>query len=170
MNPLGRWRGGMRSIGVASASLACAAVFFASPLTAQSSTLTLANNTITFPAPTATDYINGYVNSATGVKFTVDATSSGGGPVVTTIAIRSTSANLGGGKILSDLRWRRSDLVAWNQITTGDVTVEARTQTFNGANDPWNNTIFFRMILTWTTDAPATYSATYRITLTVTDP
>jgi hypothetical protein len=160
----------MRSISATSASVACAALIFSSPLVAQSTTLTLANNTITFPAPTAADYVNGYVNSTTGVMFTVDATSSGGGSQTTTIAIRSTSANLGGGKVLADLRWRRSDLVAWNPITVGDVTVEARSQTFNGLNDPWSNTIFFRMLLNWTTDAPATYSANYRITLTVTQP
>jgi hypothetical protein len=50
------------------------------------------------------------------------------------------------------------------------VAVESRSQTFNGANDPWSNTIFFRMKLTWTTDAPATYTGNYRITLRVTQP
>jgi hypothetical protein len=170
MNPLGRWRGRMRSLAATSASLTCAAAVFSSPLAAQSSTLTLANNAITFPAPTAADYVNGYVNSTTGVQFTVDATSSGGGSVTTTIAIRSTSASLGNGKALIDLKWRRSDLVAWNTITTGDVPVETRSQTYNGTNDPWNNTIFFRMVLTWTTDAPNIYAANYRITLTVTQP
>ena len=142
-------------------------VCFASPVAAQSTTLTLGGNIITFPAPTATDYINGYVYSS-GVLFTVDATSSSGQANTTTIAIKSTSANLGNGKVLTDLEWRRSDLATWNTITLANVNVESRTQTYNGTNDPWSNTIFFRMKLTWTTDAPATYTANYTITLTVT--
>jgi hypothetical protein len=170
MSLRGRWRGTLRSIGLASASLACAALGLASPLAGQSTTLTLANNTITFPSPTATDYLNGWVNSATGVTFTINATATGGGSTTTLVQIRSTSVNLGGGKVLADLQWRRSDLAAWNPITTGDVAVESRSQTFNGANDPWSNTIFFRMKLTWTTDAPATYTGNYRITLRVTQP
>ena len=168
-----RFRGlcsGMRSVRMRSAILVSMLLVVASPLIGQTTTLTLAGNTITFPAPTATDYTNGWVNSTTGVTFTVDATSSGGGSNTTTIQIRSTSANLGGGKLLADLQWRRSDLATWNSITIGDVNVEARSQTFNGANDPWSNTIFFRMLLSWTTDAPATYSANYRITLRVTQP
>jgi hypothetical protein len=134
---------------------------------AQTTTLALGGNTITFPAPTATDYVNGYVYSATGVLFTVDATSDAGQAMTTTVAIKSTSANLGNAKLLADLQWRRSDLATWNSITLVNVNVESRSQTFNGANDPWSNTIFFRMKLTWTTDAPAVYAANYTITLSV---
>ena len=156
----------MRSSVAAGVSLLLALLCFASPVTAQSTTLALSGNVITFPAPTATDYVNGYVYS-TGVLFTVDATSSSGQANVTTVVIKSTSANLGNGKVLADLQWRRSDLATWNTITLANVTVETRNQTFNGANDPWSNTIFFRMKLTWTTDAPAAYTANYTITLNV---
>ena len=156
----------MRSSVAAGVSLLLALLCFASPVTAQSTTLALSGNVITFPAPTATDYVNGYVCS-TGVLFTVDATSSSGQANVTTVVIKSTSANLGNGKVLADLQWRRSDLATWNTITLANVTVETRNQTFNGANDPWSNTIFFRMKLTWTTDAPAAYTANYTITLNV---
>ena len=142
-------------------------VCFASPAAAQTTTLALGGNTITFPAPTATDYVNGYVYSATGVLFTVDATSDAGQAMTTTVAIKSTSANLGNAKVLADLQWRRSDLATWNSITLANVNVESRSQTFNGANDPWSNTIFFRMKLTWTKDAPAVYAANYTITLSV---
>ena len=149
-------------------TLLCGLVLFASPAAAQSTTLNLAGNIITFPAPTAADYVAGFVNSATGVRFTVDALSSSGQANTTTVAIKSTSANLGNGKALADLQWRRSDLATWNSITLANVNVESRLQTFNGANDPWSNTIFFRMKLAWTTDAPAAYTANYTITLTVT--
>jgi hypothetical protein len=154
-----------------SAAIALALALFASSLAAQNpkTDLTLAGGTITFPAPTATDYINGFVNSAGGVTFTVDATN-GNQSHTTTIAIRTTSANLGGGKVLADLQWRRSDLATWNSITTTDAQVEQRVQVRNGLNDPWNNTIFFRMLLNWTTDAPATYTGNYVITLSQTVP
>jgi hypothetical protein len=149
-------------------ALACALMLCATPATAQFTLLSLSGNTITFPAPAAADYAAGWINSATGVTFTVDTFTA---PThTTTIAIRATSASLGGGKIIGDLQWRRSDLVAWNSITTTDVQVEQRVQVLNGANDPWSNTIFFRILLNWATDPPATYSANYMITLTQTVP
>ena len=151
-----------------SAAILLALVLFASPLAAQKTILTLTGGTITFPAPTAADYIAGYVNSATGVTFTVNAQS--GASRTTTISIRSTSANLGGAKVIGDLEWRRSDLATWNTITLTDAQVEQMIVVRNGINDPWNNTIFFRMILNWATDAPATYSANYTITLSQTVP
>jgi hypothetical protein len=143
-----------------------AMVLGSSQLAAQKTTLTLANATVTFPAPTAADYINGYVDAATGVTFTLNATS--GASRTTTVLIRATSASLGGGKVIGDLQWRRSDLATWSAITSTDVQVEQRVMVKNGANDPWNNTIFFRMLLSWTTDAPATYTANYVITLSQT--
>ena len=151
-----------------SAAILLALVLFAAPLEAQKTTLNLAGGTITFPAPTAADYIAGYVNSATGVTFTLSALT--GTSRTTTISIRSTSANLGGGKVIGDLEWRRSDLATWNTITLTDAQVEQRIMVKGGPNDPWNNTIFFRMILSWATDAPATYSANYTITLSQTVP
>ena len=135
---------------------------------AQNTTLALAGAVITFAAPTSADYVAGFANSATGVTFTVNATS--GTSRTTTVSIRSSSANLGGGKVIGNLQWRRSDLATWNSITTTNVQVEQRVVVRNGTNDPWNNTIFFRMLLSWTTDAPATYSANYVITLSQTVP
>jgi hypothetical protein len=152
-----------------SAMIAIAAlVLSASSLAAQKTNLTLAGGTITFPAPTAADYVAGFVNSATGVTFTVAAQT--GTARTTTISIRSTSADLGGGKIIGDLQWRRSDLVTWNSITLTDAQVEQRIVVRGVSNDPWSNTIFFRMNLSWATDAPATYSANYQITLSQTVP
>ena len=154
-----------------STSAAIALALFAVPLTAQNpkTDLTLGSGTITFPAPTATDYINGYVYSTTGVTYTVDATN-GTQSHTTTISIRATSANLGGSKPLSDLEWRRSDLAAWNSITSTNAQVEQKVMIRALLNDPWSNTIFFRMKLSWTSDAPATYSAGYQITLSQTVP
>jgi hypothetical protein len=155
-------------IGVSTSAAILALALLASPLAAQKTILTLTGGAITFPAPTAADYVAGFINSATGVGFTISAQT--GASRTTTISIRSTSANLGGGKVIGDLQWRRSDLATWNNITLIDAQVEQRIQVRNGSNDPWNNTVFFRMILTWATDAPATYSANYTITLSQTVP
>jgi hypothetical protein len=156
--------------GGSTSAISFALILLASPLAAQTKTdLTLAGATITFPAPTASDFVNGYVDSPTGVTFTVDATS-GNLSHTTTVFIRSTSANLGNGKIIGDLQWRRSDLATWNSITLTDVQVDQQIQVRNVLNDPWSNTIFFRMRLSWTTDGPATYSANYQITLSQTVP
>jgi len=149
-------------------AIALALVAFASPLAAQKTTLTLAGGTIAFPAPTATDYIAGFVNSSGGVTFTVNAQN--GLSRTTTILIRATSASLGNGKVIGDLQWRRSDLATWNDITLTDTQVEQRIVVRNGLNDPWSNTIFFRMKLGWTTDAPGTYAANYQVTLEQTVP
>lgn len=154
-----------------SAAVLVALVFYASPLVAQNprSSLSLTGGTITFPAPTAADFVNGFVNSTTGVTFTIDA-SAGNQSHTTTVLIRSTSADLGNGKIIGDLQWRRSDLATWNSITLTDAQVEQRVQVRNGLNDPWSNTIYFRMTLNWTADAPATYAANYQLTLSQTVP
>lgn len=151
-----------------SAATLLALALFVSPLAAQKTILTLAGATITFPAPAAADYVAGFVNSATGVTFTLNAQT--GASRTTTVSIRSSSANLGGGKVIGDLEWRRSDLATWNSITLTDAQVEQRIVVRSGSNDPWSNTIFFRMVLNWTTDAPATYSGNYVITLSQTVP
>src|SRR5438045_8869726 len=90
-----------------SAAIWLALVLVASPLAAQKTILTLTGGTITFPAPTAADYIAGFVNSTTGVTYTVDAQT--GTSRTTTVSIRSTSAALGTGKVIAHLEWRRSD-------------------------------------------------------------
>jgi hypothetical protein len=166
VSPLGRKLRGVSTRLAIVVSIAMG--LFASPLTAQKTSLTLTGGTITFPAPTAADYINGYVNSTTGVLFTIDATN--GGSRTTTVSIRTTSANLGGGKVIGDLQWRRSDLATWSSISLTDAQVEQRIVVAKGLNDPWSNTIFFRMTLNWATDAPATYSGSYTVTLSQTVP
>ena len=154
-----------------STSALIALVLIAAPLTAQNpkTTLTLGGGTVTFPAPTATDYINGYVYSTSGVTYTVDATN-GAASHTTTVSLRATSVDLGNGKALSDLEWRRSDLTTWNTISATNTQVEQKIVVLNLLNDPWSNTIFFRMKLSWTTDPPATHTANYQLTLSQTVP
>jgi len=151
-----------------SAAVSLALALAASPLAAQKTSIALTGGTITFPAPTAADYIAGFINSTTGVTYTVAAQN--GTSRTTTVSIRSTSANLGNGKVLGELQWRRSDLATWNSIALTDAQVEQKVVIRGVLNDPYSNTIFFRMILNWTSDAPATYSANYQITLSQTVP
>ena len=152
-----------------SALIALAAL--ASPAAAQNpkTTLTLTNATITFLAPTAADYVNGYLYSASGVLFQVDATN-GNGSHTTTVKIKATSPDLGNGKVIGDLEWRRSDLAGWTKISAIDAQVEQKAIVKGVLNDPWSNTIFFRLVLNWTTDIPAAYTANYQLTLSQTVP
>jgi hypothetical protein len=149
-------------------AMALFASLLTSPLGAQKTNLTVTGGTVTFPTPTVTDYINGYVDATAGVTFSIDAQT--GASRTTTVSVRSTSANLGGGKLIGDLQWRRSDLATWNSISLTDAQVEQRILIRNSLNDPWSNTIFFRMVLSWATDAPGTYSGNYVITLSQTVP
>jgi hypothetical protein len=151
-----------------SAAVLLALALFASPIAAQKTTLSVTGGTVAFPAPTATDYIAGFIDASTGATFTINSVN--GLARTTTISIRSTSASLGGSKVVGDLQWRRSDLATWNSITLTDAQVEQRIVINKGLNDPWGNTIFFRMLLSWTSDGPATYSANYQITLSQTVP
>lgn len=151
-----------------SAAIALALLSLARPLAAQRTNLSVSGGTITFPAPTAADYVAGFIDAATGATFTVNAQT--GASRTTTITIRATSPDLGNGKLLGDLQWRRSDLATWNDITLSDAQVEQRIVINKGLNDPWSNTIFFRMKLSWTADAPGTYSASYALTLSQTVP
>ena len=151
-----------------SAAVLLALALFASPLAAQKTTLSVTGGTVAFPAPTAADYIAGFLDASTGATFTINSLN--GLARTTTISIRSTSASLGGSKVIGDLEWRRSDLATWNSITLTDAQVEQRIVINKGLNDPWGNTIFFRMLLNWTSDGPATYSANYQITLSQTVP
>jgi hypothetical protein len=133
-------------------------------------TLTLSNAPAVFPAPAVADYDAGFVNDPTGITWTISVAGGGGKMRTSIVSIRSSSASLGGGKALSDLQWRRADLATWNAMTTTNATIESRQIQDKKLNDPWSNTVFFRMLLSWTTDPPGTYSAGLVITLTLTTP
>lgn len=133
--------------------------------------LTLTQTPNAFPAPTLADYNAGAVVNPTGIVFTVDVTGGGRNRNRTsTVSIRASAATLGGGKALSDLEWRRADLPTWNAMTTANAVVESRTVRRNNTNDPWTNTVFLRMRLSWATDVPGTYATGLVFTLTITTP
>jgi len=132
--------------------------------------LTVGGGPVNFSAPTVTDYTNGFVLDATPLSYTVNIQADLNTQRTSIIEISSTSANLGGGKALSDLQWRRSDLGTWNALTTSPATVESRPIRNGTLNDPWSNSVVFRLLLSWTADGPATHTANITVTLTVTTP
>lgn len=93
-------------------------------------------------------------------------------PRVTSVAVRcATPCPASGAASVSRLQWRRSDLAGWNVLTTSFVNIETRTATFNGTNDPWSNTLFWRYLLSYT-GTPPTAATQFNIEfqLTVTAP
>jgi hypothetical protein len=159
----------MRAFGLSLCSIGAAAAVFAGGLAAQVS-LTLTGAPSVFGTPTLADFNAGVINDTPGIAFTVNVTGGSSTNRTSIVSIRASSATLGGGKALSDLEWRRADLATWNAMKTTNATIESRTVRKNRTNDPWSNTVFFRMQLDWTTDAPATYTTGLVFTLTITTP
>lgn len=130
-------------------------------------TLTVTGGPLAFPAPTATDFTNGFLTAAGQIKY---ALSGSGGPPstsrTTTISIHATTATLGGTYTVGHLQWQRADLATWNSISTTDTQVESQAFTRSA---PWNNALNFRLLLDWTTPT-GSYSTSIVITLTTTTP
>lgn len=134
-------------------------------------TITITGGNVTFSAPTAANFNNGYLPASGALTYTVSSAAGGNGISHTsTVSVRSTAATLGGTKPISDLQWRRSDLSTWNSMTTTAAFVEQRTIVRRGTNDPWSNQIFFQMLLSFANDAPGAHSGTLVFTLTITTP
>lgn len=141
-----------------------------SALRAQGSVvLTVTGGPVTLPTPVVADYNAGLVSDPTPLQYNVNIA---GGPPntlhTTTVSIRSNSATFGT-LPLANLQWRRTDLVAWNAVTTTDVPVESQQISRNSGNN-WTNSILFRCLISWTGTPPASYTADLVVTLTVTTP
>jgi hypothetical protein len=130
-----------------------------------SSTLTVTNGTVTFPAPTPADLTAGILAASTPVTFQVTPAATA---ATTTVTIKASGATMGGSKAIGDLQWRRGDLGSWQSFTQSDVAVESRTYTLFSPRPTWSNTIYFRVVVRWVGDPPAAYVGTYVITLTQT--
>jgi hypothetical protein len=141
----------------------------ASPLHAQTTTLTLSGSSIAFQPRTAADYDAGYITATSGVTFTVAAPALEDLTRTTTVKIRASSSSLGGTEPIGNLEWRREDLSTWTPITGSDAIVESRTlDPALGVNNPWSNTIYFRIRLAWPDYGASAKSANYVITLSQT--
>jgi hypothetical protein len=130
---------------------------------AQQTSLTLAGFPLTTTSTTGGDYEAGAVSIGS-TTFTVNATSNFPtlSPRTTTVYVTCRAACPRSGTLsINGLQWKRADQVAWTTITTGYVVVESRSVTFNGANDPWTQTVQWRYLLNWTTTAPTAASSFY---------
>jgi hypothetical protein len=126
---------------------------------------------LTVTSTSANDFDAGSVALGS-IGFQVDLTTNSGGggfsPRGTSVAIRCAPACPASGSLASGgLQWRRADLAAWNTLTTTFQEIEYRVAAFNGANDPWSNSVFFRYLLTWTGNPP-TAATQFRIQLQLT--
>ena len=157
--------GTLRTVGVILAALLPSRVF------AQGSVvLTVTGGPVAIPAPAVADYNAGFVLDPAALSYNVNI--SGGPPTALhteIVSIRSTSGSFGTLGV-SNVQWQRSDLGAWNSLTTSDVTVESRTGITRNTGNNWTNSVQFRCLVSWTGTPPATYSTNVIVTLTVTSP
>lgn len=136
--------------------------------------LAVAGWPLTVTTTSGADFEAGFVALGT-TTFTVNATSnlfSLRTNRVTTVGVRCVAACPRSGTLaLAGLQWRRNDLATWNTLTTAVVTVEQRTLTYNGTNDPWSNSVSWRYLLDWTA-TPPTAASQFRVqfNLVVTSP
>lgn len=107
--------------------------------------------------------------------FTIDLrTNTGAGgfsPRVTTVQVNCLAPCPATGTLpVGSLQWRRSDLAAWTPLTMAPTTIETRTGVFNGANDPWSNSMQWRYVPTWVDTPPGSASFRIQYRLVVTAP
>src|SRR5688572_12689671 len=139
---------------------------------AQRTRMTVSGFPVNFPTPLGADFDAGFIDSATGITFTVDAQSGTNTQRTTTIMIRCAApCPTTGTKPVGDLKWRRADLGTWNTLTTTNTLVESRpvfrNQPLPASNDPWSNTLYFQFALSWVGDPPAATPNAYNIIMTL---
>ena len=139
---------------------------------AQRTRMTVSGFPVNFPSPAGTDFDAGFINSATGITFTVDAQTGTNTQRTTTVMIRCAApCPTTGTKPVSGLKWRRADLGTWNTLSTADALVESRpvfrNQPLPASNDPWSNTLYFQFALSWVGDPPSATPNSYNIIMTL---
>lgn len=162
----------IRPLALAVGVLALAAPEGAAQMGGRRTFLTITGLPLTVAGTTAAQFEAGSVTLGA-FTFTVDLTANNPNfsPRATTVQIRCFAPCPTSGALSpTALQWRRGDLATWNTLTATFVTVEQRTATFNGANDPWSNTIALRYLLDWATAAPTTGEMRIQMQLTVTAP
>jgi hypothetical protein len=155
---------------------AIVALTFMSALSARTSgaqivvQLTLSGPAGLFPTPTPSDFSAGTLGAAGPLTFQVATTSEPSRLFVTTVSVRGSSSTLGGGKPIADLQWRRGDDPTWHALTIVDAIIESRAAQGAPQGHVWDDTIYIRVALRWTTDAPAAYGGNMVLTVSTTTP
>lgn len=132
--------------------------------------LTFGKAAVSFSSPTPENFTSSSLEASAPLPYEVSTSSEPAGSFTATVYIRSTSATLGQGKPLADLEWRRGDDQSWHALTMNDAIIEYRTTTGAAEGHTWNNTIYFRVALHWTSDSPADYLANLLVTVSTTAP
>lgn len=166
----------MTGVGVRAAIIASmSSCIIASPLTAQTTTLTITSGSAsTFAQPTLADYVAGYIDGPT-IAFTVSLVGGAVGAThTTTVEVCATSGTLGSGKSLSKLLWQPSDASKpWQSISNGCNGPVKASRTVGvqslASGASWSGGIRLRMVLDWIDNA-ATYGTTIGMTVAVSTP
>jgi hypothetical protein len=136
-------------------------------------TLTVSGWPLTAASTSAAEFEAGAVALGS-TAFTVDlvATNPPLTSRTTTVEVQCVPACPRSGTLpVTGLQWRRDDQATWTALTTAYAIIETRVATFNGANDPWSRTMYWRYALTWAGNPPTAQSEfRIRFRLTVAPP
>lgn len=113
-----------------------------------------------------TDFDQGFKQSAAMV-YTISITRDDAARTAT-LLVRSNSATLGATKPIAHLQWRLSSSAIWVPLTTSDVAIDSQPLAVNG--DFFTDSIIWRVLLDWGTDALGAISATLTFTLQIAAP
>ncbi|HRQ78083.1 MAG TPA: hypothetical protein PLY94_05740 [Gemmatimonadaceae bacterium] len=116
--------------------------------------MTVTGFSLTASGTTVADFDAGAITLGStnfNVNLTTNSGAGGFSPRRTRVSVRClTPCPNSGSAPLAGLQWRRADLAAWNTLTTSFVLVEERVAAYNGANDPWQNSMAWRYQLSYT--------------------
>jgi hypothetical protein len=139
------------------ATAACLVCIWARPLAAQSTTLTLSSNVLTYASPSVSDYTTGYICAGSVTASLARATAPNHDDVLLIglapgTVIQSTPA--GFTKPLSDYQYSTNSdatcsIGTWQAVPASSAT---SATVHASARVPYTQTVYFRLKVTWTTD------------------
>lgn len=109
---------------------------------------------LAFPSPTPDDFAAGWIEHGP-VTLNIRPRGNRNRPWV--VCMRADSPEMGGGKPVSDLEYRRSDQATWTAMSTGD-------QTLAQGDRGERVSLEFRIRLDSSTDPAGSYRADYTVT------
>lgn len=109
---------------------------------------------LVFPTPTPDDFAAGWIEHGP-VQLSVRPRGGTNRPWV--VCLRADSPDMGSGKPISDLQYRRDNQASWTSVSLGDQPLAQGDRGTRIA-------IQFRILLDESTDPAGTYSADYTVT------
>lgn len=133
---------------------------------AQNTRLTIAGFNGSFGNSTVVNFDDGYDEAGNNINFTVRIMTLADSRR-TNVYISATAATIGS-KPISDVIWRRNDLVDWNPLSTTPTLVES--QVISGVGTTWTNGVRLRLLYPWESSPAEALAATVVFTLEVVPP